>query len=80
MSNRESQLEYRTRQLERQMKGMQRQVRILEARMEKTERQQDLRVRNLEIKSAVQSGLSQTKVAEIYDLSAARISQIVRTA
>ncbi|GAA4493271.1 hypothetical protein [Pseudaeromonas paramecii] len=80
MNDREKQLEYRTRQLERQMKGVQRQVRVLEARMETAERQQDLRVRNLEIKSAVQSGLSQAKVAEIFDLSAARVSQIVKRA
>ncbi|HHQ4476282.1 TPA: hypothetical protein ACSPZR_001014 [Aeromonas veronii] len=70
--------DHRLRQLERKMKGMQRQINLLNASQERAEAETDRRLRDLEIKAAVLKGLPQKKVAEIYDLSAARVSQIVK--
>lgn len=70
--------DYRLRQLERKMKGMQRQINLLNANQERAEAETDRRLRDLDIKAAVLKGLPQKKVAEIYDLSAARVSQIVK--
>ncbi|WP_324062523.1 hypothetical protein [Aeromonas caviae] len=70
--------DYRLRQLERKMKGMQRQINLLNANQERTEAETDRRLRDLEIKAAVLKGLPQKTVAQIYDLSAARVSQIVK--
>ncbi|MDR7018285.1 hypothetical protein [Aeromonas salmonicida] len=70
--------DYRLRQLERKMKGMQRQINLLNANQERTEAETDRRLRDLEIKAAVLKGMPQKTVAQIYDLSAARVSQIVK--
>lgn len=68
--------EYRIKQLERKVRGMQVQIEKNDSRSNKHEKA----IRNLEIKNAVQSGVTQKKVAEIYDLSAARVNQIARKA
>lgn len=70
--------EYRLKELERKMTGLQRQVGVLNAKHENTKKDQEQRIRNLEIKAAVQQGVSQKKVAQIYDLSPGRVSQIVK--
>ena len=68
--------EYRIKELERKVRGMQVQ---LEKQSSQTKRHETA-IRNLEIRDAVKSGVSQKKVAEIYDLSAARVNQIARKA
>lgn len=78
MTPKEIEHAYRIQQLERQVKGMQRQLGVTTARMEKTEKQQDQRIRDLEIKTAVSQGLSQRKVAQIYELTPGRVSQIMK--
>lgn len=75
---REDELEYRVKELERQVKGMQRQVGVINARHNVTSKKYDRRLRDLEIKSAVASGVPQRQVAKIYELSSGRVSQIVR--
>ncbi|MBE8232689.1 MAG: hypothetical protein HAW67_03070 [Endozoicomonadaceae bacterium] len=68
--------EYRIKELERKVRGMQVQI-------EKTNsitKKHDMAIRNIEIKNAVKSGVSQKKVAIIYDLSAARVNKIVKNA
>ncbi len=68
--------DYKIKELERKVRGMQVQI-AMQASMA---RKHDKAIRDLEIKNAVKSGLSQKKVAQIYDLSAARVSQIARKA
>lgn len=70
--------EYRIRQLERQVKGMQRTMGVLNARVEVNNNRTERRLRDLEIKDAVQKGVPQRQVAKIFDLSAGRVSQIVK--
>ena len=72
--------EHRIKTLERQVKGMQRQIELGKAQHEQVTKSHDRKIRDLEIRSAVQSGLPQRRVAEIYDLSTGRVSQIVRRA
>ena len=69
---------YRILELERKVKGVQRQLGVVNARLDTTTKKQERRIRDLEIKSAVQQGVAQTKVARIYDLSSARVNQIVK--
>ncbi len=69
---------YRTKKLERQVVGMQRQIGVMNARLNLTEKKYDRRLRDVEIKLAVQQGVSQKKVAEIYELSAGRVNQIIK--
>lgn len=66
--------EYRIKELERKVRGMQVQIEKHDSRSKKHNKA----IRDLEIKNAVRSGVAQRKVAEIYDLSAARVSQIAR--
>lgn len=73
-----SAVEYRIKLLERKVSGLQRQVGVLNAKHDVTHNQHERRIRDLEIKSAVQSGVPQKRVAQIYDLSAARVSQIAK--
>ncbi|WP_017446859.1 hypothetical protein [Gayadomonas joobiniege] len=68
--------EYRIKELERKVRGMQVQI----ERSNSMTKKHEMAIRNLEIKNAVKSGVSQKKVAEIYDLSAARVNKIVRKA
>lgn len=68
--------EYRIKELERKVRGMQVQI----ERVNSVTKKQEMAIRNLEIKNAVKSGVSQKKVAEIYDLSAARVNRIVKQA
>lgn len=78
MTPKEIEHAYRIQQLERQVKGMQRQLGVTTARMEQTEKKQDQRIRDLEIKTAVSQGLSQRKVAQIYELTPGRVNQIMK--
>ena len=78
MASKEAELEYKTKQLERQMKGMQRRVEVVNAKFETLTNKQDRRIRDLEIKTAAQSGVSQRQIANIYELSPGRVSQIVK--
>jgi len=70
--------EHRIKQLERKVNGMQRQIELGKAQHEQVTKSHDRKIRDLEIRSAVQRGLPQRKVAEIYELSTGRVSQIVR--
>lgn len=65
-------------QLKRKVSGLQTQVTTLNALQEQHKKETDMRLRNLEIKTAVQKGLSQRKVAEIYNISAGRVNQILK--
>lgn len=76
----ENEHSYRIAELERQVSGLQRQVSLQRAIQNKDRAEMGRRLRDVEIKAAVESGLPQKQVAEIYDLSAARISQIYRDA
>jgi len=76
--SKESELEFRTKQLERQMKGVQRRVEVVNAKYDALTNKQDRRIRDLEIKTAVQSGVTQREVANIYELSPGRVNQIVK--
>jgi hypothetical protein len=70
--------QYRIEQLERKMTGVQRQAGVQNARFEQTAKKQEQRIRNLEIKVAVEQGVPQKKVAEIFQLSAGRVNQIIK--
>ena len=70
--------EYRVKALERKVSGLQRQVGVMNARLDVTSNKQERRIRDLEIKTAVQQGVSQKKVAELYELTPGRVSQIVK--
>ncbi|MGI4843005.1 MAG: hypothetical protein ACRYF7_06790 [Janthinobacterium lividum] len=78
MSRKDEEQDYRIKELERKVAGLQRQVGVMNARFDVTTNKQERRLRDLEIKSAVQQGVPQRKVAEIYELSAGRVSQIVK--
>ena len=78
MSIKDDAASYRIRELERKMQGMQRRVEVINAKYEAVTTKHERRIRDLEIKSAVQSGLSQRKVAEIYELSPGRVNQIMK--
>ncbi|MRF57624.1 hypothetical protein [Citrobacter portucalensis] len=78
-SKKEVELEFRTKQLERKVKGMQQRMEVVNAKFDQITSKQDRRIRDLEIKNAVQvDKIPQRKVAEIYELSPGRVSQIVR--
>ncbi|HCJ6323611.1 TPA: hypothetical protein U2L50_004614 [Citrobacter farmeri] len=80
-SKKEVELEFRTKQLERKVKGMQQRMEVVNAKFDQITSKQDRRIRDLEIKNAVQvDKIPQRKVAEIYELSPGRVSQIVRRA
>lgn len=68
--------DYKIKELERKVRGMQVQ---LEKQASQTQRHEKA-IRDLAIRDAVKSGVPQKKVAEIYDLSAARVNQIARKA
>ncbi len=76
--SKELEQDFRIRELERKVAGIQRQQGIQTARFEAAEKRTDMRIRDLEIKAAVQSGVSQRTVAKIYDLSAGRVNQILK--
>lgn len=78
MTPKEIEHAYRIQQLERQVKGMQRQIGVTNARMDATEKKQEQRIRNLEIQRAVDKGVSQRKVAQIFELTPGRVNQIVK--
>jgi uncharacterized coiled-coil protein SlyX len=73
----EDEAQYRIRMLERKVAGLQKQVGTIIARADYTDQKNEMRLRNLEIKAAAQH-VPQRKLAEIYELSPGRISQIVR--
>jgi TolA-binding protein len=70
----DNKLEYRVKELERKVRGLQTQNSTLNTQNKK----QDQRLRDLEIRTAVLNGAPQKDVAEIYDISRGRVSQIVR--
>ncbi|WP_294357369.1 hypothetical protein [uncultured Sphingomonas sp.] len=76
-TKKEDAAEYRIRELERKVAGLQRQVGVINARADTTDKRTERRLRDLEIKAAAQH-VPQRKLAEIYDLTPGRISQIVR--
>jgi len=78
MSDSEKELKYRVQKLERQMEGVQRQQKVADGVQRKTQAQNERRFRDLEIKAAVQRGLPQREVAEIFEISRSRVSQIAR--
>lgn len=69
---------YRVNELERKVAGLQRQVNVLHARLDTKSNTHDKQIRDLEIKVAVQKGVPQKRIAEIYDLSPGRVCQIVK--
>ncbi|MDQ5897668.1 MAG: hypothetical protein QG612_1754 [Pseudomonadota bacterium] len=78
MTNQVNEYDYRIQELERQVKGLQRQVGVIQATNNARTRVTDQRLRDLEIKTAVATGAPQKKVAEIFNLSPGRVSQIVK--
>lgn len=78
MSDSEKELKYRVQKLERQMEGVQRQQKVADAVQRKTQAQNERRFRDLEIKAAVQRGVPQREVAEIFGIGRSRVSQISR--
>lgn len=78
MSNKDNERDYRIKELERQVAGMQKRIGITNARLDETAKKHEQRIRNLEIKVAVEQGVPQKKVAEIYQLSAGRVNQIIK--
>lgn len=78
MGDSDKELKYRVEQLERKMDGVQRQQRVADAVQRTTQAQNERRFRDLEIKAAVQRGLPQREVAEIFEISRSRVSQIAR--
>lgn len=72
--------EYRIKELERQVAGLQRQQRVTTARMDANQARTDRRLRDLEIRNAALKGTPQKALASIYELSAARVNQIVKRA
>jgi len=69
---------YRIKELERKVLGMQRQINIVHAISDVREKRTNSRIRNLEIKTAIQQGVPQNVIANIYELSPGRISQIAK--
>lgn len=78
MADENAKRDYRIKELERKVAGMQRQIGVVNARVDVTTKKQDQRIRDLEIKAAVQQGVPQNKVAKIYELSPGRVNQIVK--
>jgi hypothetical protein len=78
MAEKDAERDYRVKQLERKVQGLQRNLGVLNARFEVTTNKQEQRIRDLEIKAAVQNGVPQKKVAQIFELSAGRVSQIIK--
>ncbi|WP_050479876.1 hypothetical protein [Herbaspirillum rhizosphaerae] len=74
----EAERDYRIQQLERKVTGLQRQVGVMNARYEVDSSKMSRKIRDLEIKTAVQQGVPQKKVAEIYEISTGRVSQIMK--
>jgi predicted XRE-type DNA-binding protein len=72
-------LKYRVTELERQVKGVQRQQKVADAVQRTTQAQNERRLRDLEIKAAVQRGVPQKEVAEIFEISRSRVSQISKS-
>jgi len=70
--------DHRIKELERKVKGLQRQVGVMNAVSNARSKATDQRLRDLEIKTAVSQGAPQKEIAKIYQLSAGRVSQIVR--
>nr|UKE82750.1 hypothetical protein KXZ65_15505 [Pectobacterium sp. PL152] len=54
MSKKEVELEFRTKQLERKVKGMQQRMEVVNAKFDQITSKQERRIRDLEIKNAVQ--------------------------
>ena len=67
---------YKVKELERKVRGLQQEITKLHAENRKREKDN----RNKNILSSVESGVSQTRTAKIYELSVARVNQIVRQA
>ena len=78
MSDDTIQQNYRIRVLERKVDGLQKQVGVLHAKHDGAIAKHERRIRDLEIRDAVKGGASQKRVAQVFDLSAARVNQIVR--
>ena len=78
MGDSERELKYRVEQLERKVEGVQRQQRVADAVQRNTQAQNERRFRDLEIKAAVQRGVPQREVAEIFGIGRSRVSQISR--
>jgi len=78
MSSKDDDQDYRIRALERKVAGLQRQVGVIHARADASDNRIERRLRDLEIKTASAQGVPQRKLAEIYELTPGRISQIVR--
>lgn len=72
-------LKYRVTELERRVKGVQRQQKVADAIQRTTQAQNERRLRDLEIKAAVQRGVPQKEVAEIFEMSPSRVSQISKS-
>lgn len=77
MPSKQDATDYRIRELERKVAGLQRQVKVITARADTTDKKTERRLRDLEIKDAARL-VPQRKLAEIYELTPGRISQIVR--
>lgn len=78
MANENARQDHNIKELERKVAGMQRQIGVMNARIDSTTNKHERRIRDLEIKTAVQQGVSQKKVAQIYELSAGRVNQIIK--
>jgi len=78
MGDTDKELQYRVEQLERKVEGIQRQQKVANAIQKNTQAQNERRLRDLEIKAAVQRGVPQKEVAEIFGIGRSRVSQISR--
>lgn len=78
MSNDAEKRDYRISELERKVKGLQQQVGVLHAVHDAEKKRVDRELRDLRIKTAVQRGAPQKEVAKIFEISAARVSQIIK--
>lgn len=78
MADENANRDHRIKELERKVSGMQRQIGVVNARIDVTTKKQDRRIRDLEIKTAVQQGVPQNQVAKIYELSSGRVNQIIK--
>jgi len=77
MTDQNNNKEYRITTLERKVAGLQRQLKVIHARQDATDAKTERRLRDLEIKTASYH-VPQRKLAEIYQLSEGRISQIIK--
>lgn len=78
MADENAKRDHKIKELERKVAGMQRQIGVVNARIDVTTNKHERRIRDLEIKTAVQQGVPQKKVAQIYELSAGRVNQIIK--